>query len=154
LKTYKNRWKRMLFGTFDAYRKAKRQKADIYVFHDPELLFVGKLLKKTNNTVIYDIHEDYVTSILQKTYLPKLLRKLIAKGYTTIEKWCTCNMEISLAEKYYYDIYQRGTCILNYPLLNKTNIQHRRNKPLTNKILYTGNVTVDRGALIHAHIPK
>lgn len=154
LKTYKNRWKRMLFGTFDAYRKAKRQKADIYVFHDPELLFVGKLLKKTNNTVIYDIHEDYVTSILQKTYLPKLLRKLIAKGYTSIEKWCTRNMEISLAEKYYYDIYQRGTCILNYPLLNKTNIQHRRNKPLTNKILYTGNVTVDRGALIHAHIPK
>lgn len=155
LKTYKSRWKRMIFGTMDAYKKAKQVNADMYVFHDPELLFIGALLKKSDNIVIYDIHEDYVTSILQKKYLPKIFRKIVAKGYTFIEKLLTRRMELSLSEKYYKDIYKRGTCILNYPLLNENMIQHTREEHLLeNKVLYTGNVTYDRGALIHARLPK
>ncbi|HEY4601345.1 MAG TPA: glycosyltransferase, partial [Cerasibacillus sp.] len=55
LKTYKSRWRRMIFGTIDAYRKAKQLKADVYHFHDPELLPVGWLLKKKTNRVVYDI---------------------------------------------------------------------------------------------------
>ena len=38
LKTYKSRLKRMIFGTYDAYKKAKSMNADIVTFHDPELL--------------------------------------------------------------------------------------------------------------------
>src|SRR5690625_1272294 len=154
IKTYSSRWKRMIFGTFDVYKKAKNLNANIYVFHDPELLLVGALLKKKNNIVIYDVHEDYVTSILQKAYIPKWIRKWIAKGYTFLEKMLTNNMELSLAEKYYIDIYKRGTCILNYPLLNEKILQYDRKEPIVNKVLYTGNVTVDRGALIHAKLPK
>src|SRR5690625_1044004 len=56
LKKYTSRIKRMFLGTFDAYRKAKKLKASIYHFHDPELLLVGWLLKNKSNTVIYDIH--------------------------------------------------------------------------------------------------
>jgi len=154
LKTYGSRWKRMIFGTWDAYRKARKQNADIYVFHDPELLFVGALLKKRNNIVIYDIHEDYVTSILQKKYLPTFLRKGIAKGYTILEKYLTRKMELSLAEKYYKDIYKRGTCVLNYPLLDEKLVNKRNEQPTSNEVLYTGNVTYDRGALIHARLPQ
>src|SRR5699024_8412156 len=84
LKTYKSRIKRMLFGTFDLYRKAKKLKADVYHFHDPELLPIGWLLKRKNNTVIYDIHEDYVTSILQKEYMSPFFRKVFAKMYKTM----------------------------------------------------------------------
>src|SRR5690625_4123064 len=57
LKRYASRWKRMIFGSIDMLKKAKNINANIYVFHDPELLFVGWLLKKRNNIVIYDIHE-------------------------------------------------------------------------------------------------
>src|SRR5690625_4786462 len=39
IKTYTSRLKRMIFGTWDVYQKAKKEKADVYVFHDPELLF-------------------------------------------------------------------------------------------------------------------
>ncbi len=35
-------------------------------------------------------------------------------------------MELSLAEKYYKDLYGRGTCILNYPLLNENLLQNRQ----------------------------
>lgn len=155
LKTYKNRIKRMLFGTFDLYRKAKKLKADVYHFHDPELLPIGWLLKKNNNTVIYDIHEDYVTSILQKEYMSPFFQKLFAKMYKTMENIFSRKMELCLAEKYYKDIYPTGKCILNYPTINEKFLKHdRKNQPLKNAVLYTGNVTEDRGALIHARLPQ
>lgn len=154
LKKYTSRLKRMIFGTLETYKQAKKLQADVYHFHDPELMFVGWLLKKKNNVVIYDIHEDYVTSILQKEYLNKPMRKWMARIYKFFEKFFTRKMELCLAEKYYKDIYNRGTCILNYPTINETFLTHdRKDKPLTDKLLYTGNVTDDRGALIHAKIP-
>ncbi|HEY4599678.1 MAG TPA: glycosyltransferase, partial [Cerasibacillus sp.] len=146
---------RMIFGTIDAYRKAKQLKADVYHFHDPELLPVGWLLKKKTNRVVYDIHEDYVTSILQKEYMSPFLRKLFAKLYKTMEKLFAKQMELCLAEKYYKDIYPNGVCVLNYPTINQKFIDHDRdNQPVKNGLLYTGNVTEDRGALIHATIPQ
>lgn len=155
LKKQANRIKRMTIGAWEAYRKAKDLKADIYVFHDPELMWVGALLKKKDNVVIYDIHEDYVTSMMQKPYLNKVMRLFFAKSYRLVEKILTRKMEISLAEKYYEQFYPDGQHILNYPLINERFLQINRSKqPVVNKLLYTGNVTVERGAYIHAQIPK
>src|SRR5690625_4980693 len=155
LKNYTSRLKRMIFGTISLYREAKKLNADIYHFHDPELMIVGWLLKRRSNIVIYDIHEDYVTSILQKRYLNPLFRKIAASLYKFFENIFTRKLEITLAEKYYYEIYKRGTCILNYPLINEQLLKERsKSLPLENKLLYTGNVTADRGALIHAKLPK
>ncbi len=151
VKTYKSRLKRMLFGTFDAFRKAKKLDADVYHFHDPELLPVAWLLKKKHNTVIYDIHEDYITSIMQKDYMPRPVRKVIASLYKYIEKFFSRRFELCLAEKYYKDMYPRGKCVLNYPTVNQTFVEHERNKgPLEDKLLYTGNVSKVRGSHIHA----
>src|SRR5690625_1365667 len=36
IKHYTSRWKRMIFGPLDVYKKAKKMNAKIYVFHDPE----------------------------------------------------------------------------------------------------------------------
>lgn len=155
LKKYNSRLKRMLFGTWEAYKKAKQLQADIYVFHDPELMPIGALLKRENNIVIYDIHEDYVTSILQKPYLKRPLRRMLARGYRIAEKLFTRKMELSLAEKYYEQLYPKGTTILNYPLLNERFLEIDRSKQQNvDKLIYTGNVTEDRGALIHANIPN
>ena len=154
LKKYQSRIKRMLFGVFSAYKEAKKLQADIYHFHDPELLIVGWLLKKKDNIVIYDIHEDYVTSILQKKYLPKVLRRFLASVYKLLEKWLTRKMELCLAEKYYQEIYPQGKCILNYPAYDQRLAHHQWDEQsVTSKLLYTGNVTEDRGALIHAALP-
>ncbi|WP_369693580.1 glycosyltransferase [Lentibacillus sp. CBA3610] len=154
VKTYNSRLKRMLFGTLDAYKKAKALDADVYHFHDPELLPVGWLLKKKQNHVFYDIHEDYITSIMQKDYLNKPVRKLTAAAYKYMEKFFSRKMELCLAEKYYKDIYPGGYCILNYPTVNQTFVEHDRNhEPLEDKLLYTGNVSYVRGAQIHAKIP-
>lgn len=154
LKKYSSRLKRMIFGTLSAYKQAKKLDADVYHFHDPELLPIGWLLKRKSNTVIYDIHEDYGTGILQKEYMSKPVRQVIAKVYKVMERFFSRNMELCLAEKYYQDTYPSGKCILNYPTINKKVINHTwEDVPVEEKLLYTGNVTEDRGALIHANIP-
>ncbi|SDO06881.1 glycosyltransferase [Alkalicoccus daliensis] len=153
LKKHRNRWKGLLFGTVQAYFRAKKEKADVYHFHDPELLIVGWLLKNKSNHVIYDIHEDYETGIVQRNYFNAPIRRLIAKVYKLIEKKCTRNMELILAEKYYQEKYPQGICVLNYPLLNGTLLEKEREFKDASQLLYTGNVTKDRGAVQHAKLP-
>src|SRR5690625_6545522 len=71
-----------------------------------------------------------------------------------MEKLFITKMELSLAEKYYYNLYKRGELILNYPLLNENFLtKNRKKEKIEPKLLYTGNVTEDRGALFHAEIP-
>lgn len=144
----------MIFGTYDAYRKAQAMEADVYHFHDPELLPAAWLLNKKNNVVIYDIHEDYVTSIKQKDYMGESVRKLIAGGYKLMEQFFTKSMGLALAEKYYKDFYPDGVCILNYPMVNEKFMRHERSGPAVDKVIYTGNVSHVRGALYHAKLPK
>lgn len=154
LKKYKNRFISMVLSPLEAYKKAKQLNADYYHFHDPELLPAAWLLKKRYNTVVYDIHEDYETGIVTRDYLTKPLRVVISKIYKLTEKLFSKNMKLVLAEKYYKEKYPTGTCILNYPLLNEKLINREWVPGDTeNKLLYTGNVTTDRGALTHAAPP-
>ncbi|MDX8047089.1 glycosyltransferase [Gracilibacillus sp. S3-1-1] len=155
IKKHRNRWKRMLLGPLEVYKKAKKLKADVYHFHDPELIFVGWLLKTNNNKVIYDVHEDYYTSIMQKDYFAEPIKRIIGKLYNRIERFLIKRMELCLAEKYYHDRYGRGESILNYPIVNEKLINKEIKHETTNEqLLYTGNVSEVRGAYYHADIPK
>ena len=154
-KKRKNRLARMLLSTWQTYRLAKKEQADYYHFHDPELLWVGWLLKKRSNTVIYDVHEDYYTSALQKEYLPMPIKKLVAKLYNKVEKFFIKKMDIALAEKYYQERYPDGRLILNYPHLDEALLKANRDQEEpVNAVIYTGNVTDVRGSRLHAQIPK
>ncbi|UJW59231.1 glycosyltransferase [Bacillus sp. A116_S68] len=154
LKKRKNRLFRMLFSTIEAYKKTKEIKCDIVHIHDPELLWVAWILHKQNVKIIFDIHEDYESSILQKGYLPKYLRKVLAKVYKKIEKIFIKSFHLILAEKYYKEKYPSGQCILNYPLI-KYEPEQIRSVPNTaeKNLIYTGNITINRGALNHSIVP-
>ncbi|MBB6624628.1 glycosyltransferase [Clostridium gasigenes] len=82
-----NRIYRMFYKTREAYNKAVDVDADIYHFHDPELIPLGKKLKKIGKKVIYDVHEDMPKQILSKKYLGSMkIRKLISKAFNKYEK--------------------------------------------------------------------
>jgi glycosyltransferase involved in cell wall biosynthesis len=77
----KGRLMRMLKTRKKVYMAALNLDADIYHFHDPELLSFGLKLKKKGKIVVFDSHEDYPRQIREKLYIPKMLRNPIAFFY-------------------------------------------------------------------------
>jgi glycosyltransferase involved in cell wall biosynthesis len=108
------------------------------------------LLKKK---VIYDIHEDYRTQIKQKVWIPtRLLKYLVSSVFSVVEKFfCLFYDKLVFAEIYYKDNYsnllqKKAIDILNYPLIeNKVKTVSNKSEI---KLIYTGNITKERGAYI------
>jgi glycosyltransferase involved in cell wall biosynthesis len=73
-----NRLTRVWKTTAAVYRKALELDADLYHFHDPELLPVGRKLKGKGKKVVYDSHEHLPNQIRTKSYLPRAIRPLLA----------------------------------------------------------------------------
>ena len=67
-------------------RAAFREDADLYHFHDVELILAGYLLKLRGKRVIYDVHENYPADIFrEKPYLPKWIRHALAASVAGAE---------------------------------------------------------------------
>jgi glycosyltransferase involved in cell wall biosynthesis len=76
-----------IFRGVAALFQALREKADLYHFHDPELMWVGLLLKLfTSAAVVYDAHEYYAESILTKGWIPQRMRPLVGRVANFLEK--------------------------------------------------------------------
>lgn len=80
-----NRRERMTGTIWAVYRAAVEQDADIYHFHDPELLPIGVLLKLRGKRVIYDVHEDFKGTMEGKQWLPAGLHKPAAFAVSASE---------------------------------------------------------------------
>jgi glycosyltransferase involved in cell wall biosynthesis len=81
------RLSRMSLTVWRVYREAANLNADVYHFHDPELIPVGLLLRLRGKTVIYDAHEDLPLDIASsgKYYLPRWARGAIARVAEAVE---------------------------------------------------------------------
>lgn len=74
----RSRKERFLLTPWRVFREAIRADADVYHFHDPELMLPGMVLKMTGKRVIYDVHEDLPRQILSKGWISAWLRKPVA----------------------------------------------------------------------------
>lgn len=148
----KGRFARMVLTTVEAYKKALEEDADIYHFHDPELIPSALLLKIRKKKVVYDVHEDYFSALKQKKYLPKPFRSLIANLFAVFETTSTKFFPKVLAEKYYKKRFPDGIEILNYPKRELLQLPRNNCQTSSLKLIYTGNITRDRGAIEHAMI--
>jgi glycosyltransferase involved in cell wall biosynthesis len=107
------------------YRKALALNAQIYHFHDPELIPIGLLLKSKGKIVVFDSHEDYTGDILHKQYIPILFRKLISKMYQVLESYSAKRFDAVVTAtpkiRQVFEAYQthKTIDINNYPLLSE-----------------------------------
>jgi glycosyltransferase involved in cell wall biosynthesis len=79
------RRERMSRTVRDLYRAAIAADADVYQFHDPELIPVGVLLKLRGKRVVYDVHEDVPRQILDKQWIAPSARHIVSRGAALIE---------------------------------------------------------------------
>jgi glycosyltransferase involved in cell wall biosynthesis len=113
---------RMLKTTRQVLREAIRLNADIYHFHDPELIPAGLLLRLRGKKVVYDVHEEVANDILHKKWLPAPLRFAVAFATNAIQKFgaaCFSGIVVSRPslEK---DFPKKKTALVNnYPILGE-----------------------------------
>jgi glycosyltransferase involved in cell wall biosynthesis len=84
----RNRLDRMTRVAARVLRAAGRKRPDICHLHDPELLWVGLLLKASGHRVVYDVHEDVPRQIMHKFWLHPWARPLLSWVLTVVEAVC------------------------------------------------------------------
>ncbi len=145
----KTRLQRMLFLSFKACNIAFKGKADIYHFHDPELLLAGLILKFLRKKVIYDIHEDVPRQILSKPYLNTFTAKIISSLFEKFENFSAKYFDVLItATEFIKDrfikIHPNTVDIKNYPLLEELYAPVNWGEK-GNHIAYIGGITKIRG---------
>ncbi len=147
----KNRLSRITITCLKILLKAVGTKAEIYHLHDPELLWVGIVLKLSGKKVIFDVHENIRSQIKMKKWLP--LRRLISKLFFIFDYLISNIFYLVLAEKSYEKIYKqfgaKFVTVQNMPDIEKLLPFYKEDRGnLPNGILYVGSITEDRGVCI------
>jgi len=145
-----SRRQRMTVTVMDVWRKAMASRAEVYHFHDPELLPVGVLLKVAGKHVIYDAHENLAKDILTKQWMNASLRRLVSNGTAAFEH-CSCHVfdAIVAATPAIASLFPPTKTVLvqNYPrsdeLLSKTSVPFSKRDPA---VLYLGGIEPLKGA--------
>jgi len=148
VKKFASRLKRMTGTVFQVLKKALRLNADIYHFHDPELIPAGIILKIRGKKVIYDVHEYYREKIRSKTYLPSALRPIIAFLYDAFENISSLIFDAVIvtddvtAAKF----WSKTTLIANFPYLPDSALVPKKSGSNGEfKVIYAGGLTSNRG---------
>ncbi len=145
----KNRFRRML-GTWRVFKQALKQEADVYHFHDPELIPVALLLKTVGKKAIYDVHEDYGKAILSKYYLPRHTRKSIAWLSNLVEKFAVSFFDAIVVATddilKSFSSHKRVVAVHNFPILPRfTNRDSGVQADKGFNVIYAGGLTEERG---------
>jgi len=145
----RNRIFRIIFTTRKVYKKAHKINADVYHFHDPELIPAGLKLIKSGKKVIYDVHEDVPRQILSKHWIPVFVRKKISRIFEKYEDRAASKLSsIITATDVIRDrfiVNNKHCCsVKNYPDLNEFPSPGPF-KDRKNEIVYIGSITRVRG---------
>jgi glycosyltransferase involved in cell wall biosynthesis len=147
----RSRLARMTRTVWRVYREARKQEAEIYHFHDPELIPVGLLLRASGKDVIYDIHEDVPKDILSKPYLPIWTRSMIAwaagKVENSVAKYFSALVTVTpaIADRF-LPLNRRTIVIFNYPYQTEI-LMAQQPQPWNlrrQSVAYVGSITTQR----------
>lgn len=131
--------------------RAFRIGPDLYHIHDPELLPWAWLLRLRAVPVVYDVHEDYTLSVGYKHYVLRRLTRFSRAMVAFAERALSRPFYPVIAERCYQARFPHAPAVLNYPSVSLLEAGPSFD-PESRRLLYTGNVTIERGALSLAHV--
>ena len=152
----RSRWGRPRIW-LDLVRQAMRLKPTLIHFHDPELLVVMPFLRLAlgpSLRIVYDVHEYFVDSIPQKTWIPQPIRRPVAWLARAMEQKLGRAVDglICVVEEQaplYRGWQARQTVVHNYPevsaFANPTSLAEF--PPDRFRLIYIGSLYARRGIM-------
>lgn len=131
----------------ELWKRIRKSSADIYHFHDPELLWIAVKAKIFyRKCMIYDVHEHYPRALLDKTWILPPLRFPISIIFNFYERiFSRLLTGVIYTTRIIGKRFSKKTsiCISNYPLISgQMNASPvKRN----NQLIYVGGITKIRG---------
>lgn len=77
---------RLTVTPWRVFGRALRLDAEVYHFHDPELMLPGVVLKLLGKRVVYDVHEDLPRQVLSKAWIPAWVRRPLSVALEILEQ--------------------------------------------------------------------
>ncbi len=143
------------FRIFNVFRFAYlclQEKADVYHFHDFELLPVGLFLKLvTGRRVIYDCHENFPEAVYERVWYPDWVKPVLSRIIAGVEPVIARRLDavICVVPDQQKRFDQKGcktALVRNLPRLENFDAAVKRDLPKLNRLIYLGGLTVVRGA--------
>lgn len=145
----KNRLRRMLMSPIRLSSKLRSMKADLFHFHDPELIPLALRMKALGYKVVFDFHEDVAMQILSKPYMGRGIKRQVSKAYSILEKYALPKFDLIITatphiKEKLSKINANTIDINNYPLLGELDscAGEEKKAPI---VAYVGNITEIRG---------
>lgn len=141
----RSRVERMTRTVWAVYRAARAERADVYHFHDPELMFAGIALRAAGARVVFDVHEDIPQDIADKPWIPAPMRAPISAASA---------LALRMMQRFYSAIvtatpaiarrfpHRRTVVVHNYPRIEE--LPANASRPLAERdraVIYLGSVT-------------
>ncbi len=150
------RFQRVFIQPWKIYLMARRLHASIYHLHEPELLFIAPLLKRTGAHVVYDSHEDVPRAVMGREWVPPLLRRLVSFAFESFEDCIVSQISAVIAAtphiaSRFSKINSRTITVNNFPLLSEM-VEPLKSCRDAETFCYIGGMSRTRGVIemIHA----
>jgi glycosyltransferase involved in cell wall biosynthesis len=134
-------------------RLARALDADLYHFHDPELIPPGLLLARAGRSVIYDAHESVPDDILLKAWVRPRIRRPLSRIAAGVERETARRLTAvvaatpPIAERFARD-GARAVVVNNFPQLDEFPPAPPAGAPRERAICYVGSISELRGARV------
>lgn len=126
--------------------------ADVFHFHDPEILTAGLVLRLLGRKVIYDVHEDVPRSLVNRPWVPRLFRPVLGflAGGCEVLLGRIFSLNVVTTPTIAKRFSPKNTILVrNFAILGELSEQKgelvSRRAPV---FVYVGTVSNDRGALV------
>lgn len=141
------RRERMIRTTQTIYRLALEEDADLYHFHDPELIPTALKLKLRGKRVIYDVHENAPMDVFHnKPYLSPMIRRPMSMAVRGMEVLAGKMLDgiVTISDVFATRFPQGKTCVArNYPIVGErlqiTGPDYKSRRPC---VVFTGGLSI------------